>query len=93
MTVAPPDWKGRPPAAHRGDGPRTNHGNGTVRITDPGPLLASRTRKARRATRCALDCCAIRVGDRVGLVPGAGWAAVACIVARQAAAQASGAGR
>jgi hypothetical protein len=49
----------------------------------PRSLLATHVRKARRTGRCALDGCPIRVGDRIGLLPGAGWAAVACIIKRQ----------
>lgn len=62
---------GRPAEAHAGVG------RGVT------PNLAVRVRKARHPGRCALDGCPVRVGDRIGLLPGTGWAAVACITARQ----------
>ncbi len=46
-------------------------------------VLADRVRKARRTGRCAPGGCRIAIGDRIGLLPGTGWAAVACIIARQ----------
>lgn len=44
--------------------------------------LATRTMKARHPGTCALDGCSIFVGDRIGLIPGTGWARVICINAR-----------
>ena len=46
-------------------------------------LIAKRTRKARKPTRCALDNCPISVGNRIGLVDSIGWAKVTCIVRKQ----------
>lgn len=46
-------------------------------------FLAERTRKARFTSRCALDCCVITTGTAIGYLPGIGWAAVRCIIARQ----------
>lgn len=43
------------------------------------PLLATRARKARRDSRCALCPAPVRTGQREGLIP-AGWAHIACIL-------------
>lgn len=43
-----------------------------------GPVLASRTRKARRSGTCALCHGLVLVGQLIGLIP-AGWAHTDCI--------------
>jgi hypothetical protein len=53
-------------------------------LADPWPL-AVRVRTARHPGRCVLDRCPIRIGDRIGLLEGTGWAATDCIVAAQRA--------
>jgi hypothetical protein len=43
------------------------------------PLLADRTKRARRASHCALDNCWINIGTRIGRLPDGRWAAITCI--------------
>ena len=44
------------------------------------PLLATRTRKARKDGQCPLCVHPIRVTSRVGLVPDLGWVHVSCLI-------------
>lgn len=53
---------------------------------DRPQLLATRVRKARARSLCALCPAGIRVGNHIGRLPGKGWAHVACIVAANRAA-------
>lgn len=48
-------------------------------------ILATRTRKARRTSWCALCPAAVSTGQRIGLIS-AGWSHVRCIVAANRAA-------
>lgn len=55
------------------------------------PVLAARTRKARRDSACALCPHRVITGQRIGLLPGRGWAHVSCVIAARPAVRAEGA--
>jgi hypothetical protein len=49
-----------------------------------GPVLATRTRKARRPGRCVLCRGPVLIGQRIALT-GGGWAHVSCVLAANTA--------